>query len=53
MLLFPFSDVGKVALLRDRGNIVSEHWREDGLMVQATVDLTIWPRYEKYQVVPE
>ncbi|MBQ8995964.1 MAG: GTPase HflX [Oscillospiraceae bacterium] len=53
MLLFPFSDVAKVSLLRDRGNIITENWREDGLMVQATIDRTIWPRYEQYQVSPQ
>ena len=52
ILLFPFSDVGKVALLRDRGNIISEQWKEDGLLVQAKVDRNIWPRYEKYKVSP-
>ena len=53
MLLFPFSEVGKVALLRDRGNIITEQWKEDGLLVQATVDRNIWPRYEKYRVIPD
>lgn len=53
VMLFPFSDVGKVALLRDRGNIITEQWREDGLLVQATVDRNIWPRYEQYRLSPE
>ena len=53
MLLLPFEDVGKAALLRDRGNIISEHWVPEGLMLQASVDRKLWPRYERYEVVPE
>jgi len=53
ILLFPFSEVGKVALLRDRGNIITEQWKENGLLVQATIDRNIWPRYEKYRVLPD
>ncbi len=53
MLLFPFDEIGKAAVLRDRGNIVHEHWAENGLMVQASVDRALWPRYERFQVTPE
>ena len=49
-LLFPFEDAGKAASLRNRGNILSEEWRENGLYVEATVERTIWPRFIKYSV---
>ncbi len=49
-LLFPFEDAGRAASLRNRGNILSEEWRENGLYVEATVERTIWPRFIKYSV---
>lgn len=49
-LLFPFDEAGRAASLRNRGNIVFEEWREDGLYVEATVERTIWPRFTKYSV---
>ena len=52
-LLFPFSDAGRAASLRNRGNIIFEEWREDGLYVEATVERTIWPRFMKYSVEEE
>lgn len=50
-LLFPFEDAGRAASLRNRGNILSEEWRENGLYVEATVERTIWPRFIKYSVI--
>lgn len=49
-LLFPFEDAGRAASLRNRGNILIEEWRENGLYVEATVERTIWPRFIKYSV---
>ena len=49
-LLFPFEDAGRAASLRNRGNILHEEWRENGLYVEATVERTIWPRFIKYSV---
>ena len=49
-LLFPFEDAGRAASLRNRGNILREEWRENGLYVEATVERTIWPRFIKYSV---
>ncbi len=47
-LLFPFDSLAKCAVLRDRGNIVSEEWREDGLLVEAAVDRRLWPAYARF-----
>lgn len=49
-LLFPFEDAGRAASLRNRGNILIEEWRENGLYIEATVERTIWPRFIKYSV---
>jgi len=49
-LLFPFDEAGRAASLRNRGNILFEEWRENGLYVEATVERTLWPRFEKYSV---
>ena len=50
-LLFPFEDAGRAASLRNRGNILREEWREDGLYVEATVERTIWPRFIRYSIM--
>ncbi len=47
-LLFPFDSISRCTALRDQGNIVSETWREDGLLVEATVDRTMWPVYAPF-----
>lgn len=47
-LLFPFQEAGRAASLRNRGNILSEKWTEEGLYVEATVERTIWPRFIQY-----
>ncbi|MBR2805192.1 MAG: GTPase HflX [Oscillospiraceae bacterium] len=52
-LLFPFDEVGKAALLRDRGNVMSEEWVEDGLLVRASVDRALWPQYIRFQTETE
>ena len=47
-LLFPYTEAGLAAPLRQRGNVISEEYREDGLLIEATVERAMWPRYERF-----
>ena len=48
-LLFPFDQVGKASVLRERGNIIQEKWTEEGLLVEATVDRNLWNSFVQYE----
>ncbi|MDO4565840.1 MAG: GTPase HflX [Oscillospiraceae bacterium] len=47
-LRLPFEKAGLAALLRERGNVLKEEYKADGLYITATVERALYPRFEEY-----
>ena len=47
-LLFPFSEIGQSALVRENGTIFSEEYNDSGLLVDCLIDTVTAQRLKKY-----
>jgi GTP-binding protein HflX len=50
-LLFPFSDIGSSAAVRENGTIFSEEYTSDGLLMDCLIDSVTGERLKKYFVI--
>ena len=49
-LLLPFNKLSLLPLIREKGNVIEEEYREDGLMIYITIDRTVYPRLKDYEI---
>ena len=47
-ILLPFDKLSLMAAVREKGNVLSEEYTEDGLLLKATVDKTMYHMIEPY-----
>ena len=52
-LLLPYSKAGLAAFIREHGNIQTEQYREDGVLITATVERAAYAKIEPFVVRPD
>ncbi len=49
-LMIPYADAGRLNLIRQKGKVFDEKYQEEGILVDALVDITVYDSVKKYIV---